>query len=274
MGYKVTQQGNNGETQRVHDPGIFPNQLCQNPKRPFLVAGRKSQHSPFVSIRVRGVELKKEMDTMGFVIPHFQSVHLTIRISFQITCKGHRIRKMNRSFGLGRQCFLHLMACNYREDEVFLSSILYLLAMSPQTFKVLPVLSGGSGLQGSCFGDQIRIALYTGRSFQCCSMLQILSARLLFEYDFYLKPQLKASSEQEQKRSTLLLMENIPAVCLASSTALGCQHPSPSAIQAIKHTFLGAIPPVIQAIKQPFLVLKEVVHTINCAFAHEAPGVS
>uniref|UniRef100_M1AXS9 Uncharacterized protein n=1 Tax=Solanum tuberosum TaxID=4113 RepID=M1AXS9_SOLTU len=55
---------------------------------------------------------------------------------------------MNRSFGLGRQCFLHLMACNYREDEVFLSSILYLLAMSPQTFKVLPVLSGGSGLQG------------------------------------------------------------------------------------------------------------------------------
>ncbi|KAH0731994.1 hypothetical protein KY289_003182 [Solanum tuberosum] len=49
------------------------------------------------------------------------------------------------------------------------------------------------------------------------------------------------------------------------SQALGCQHPSPSAIQAIKHTFLGAIPPVIQAIKQPFLVLKEVVHTINFA---------
>lgn len=51
--------------------------------------------------------------------------------------------------------YLHLMACNYSEDEVVLGSLFHLFAMSPQSFKVLSVLSGGSGFAmfEACYGS-------------------------------------------------------------------------------------------------------------------------
>ncbi|KAG5625417.1 hypothetical protein H5410_010635 [Solanum commersonii] len=160
--------------------GFSQIKLCQNPKRPFLVAGRNTRH----------------------LYPSGSgNIHRT-HSSFSFSSGFHT---------------------ESREDEVFLSSILYLLAMSPQTFK--------NRLVHWCvFYKGDRLLLF---------YKEITQANMDFLVSWL--------STMQNRRSTLLLMENIPAVCLASSTALGCQHPSPSAIQAIKHTFLGAIPPVIQA---------------------------
>ncbi|KAG5625419.1 hypothetical protein H5410_010637 [Solanum commersonii] len=151
----------------------------------------------------------------------------------------------------GRQCFLHLMACNYREDELFLSSILHLFAMSLQTFKVLSVLNGGSGLQGlkhiialSNVKDHIGLSV-------CCVAYCNVTGSTAFSHE--------APADSR-------LMDPLPFQAFADrcdplrSHVLGCPHWTelrpklinisflvlklsaldPSCDQANNHTFLGA----------------------------------